>query len=237
MKYFRAKESDGQANGKMGAVPTSSLIAVFVFSFVVGFGAVVSPGPVSAAIISQSPRHGWVVGPLVALGHSILEFIMVVLIAAGLSSGLAQASIQMVIAILGGLFLLWMGGSMLLGAWQGKVHIPGISVNTKIMTRWQFVTLGIMATISNPFWYAWWVTVAAGYLAQAQALGISSVVAFYAGHISADFAWDTTLSAVIGGGRKWITDTIYRWIIGVCGGFFIYLGVWFLFQGVNLATS
>lgn len=177
------------------------------------------------------------VGPLVALGHSILEFVIVVLIAVGLSSGLAQASIQMVIAILGGLFLLWMGGSMLLGAWQGKIRIPGISANTKIMTRWQFVTLGMMATISNPFWYAWWVTVAAGYLVQAQALGISSVAAFYVGHISADFAWDTTLSTVIGGGRKWITDTIYRWIIGVCGGFFIYLGVWFLFQGIYLATS
>ena len=39
-------------------LPTS-LAAIFVFSFVVGMGAVVSPGPVSTAIVSQSASRGW----------------------------------------------------------------------------------------------------------------------------------------------------------------------------------
>ncbi len=50
---------------------------LFVFSFVVGFGAVVTPGPVSTAIVSESARRGFIVGPLVATGHSLSELIMV----------------------------------------------------------------------------------------------------------------------------------------------------------------
>ena len=48
--------------------------------------------------------------------------------------------------------------------------------------------------------------VAAGYLAQARVLGLAAIAAFFTGHILADYAWDTTLSAVVGGGRRWVTD-------------------------------
>lgn len=216
-------------------MPTSSLFAVFVFSFAVGFGAVVTPGPVSVAIVTQSPRHGWVVGPLVAFGHSILELIIVVLIAIGLTNGMASPNIQIVIAILGGLLLFWMGFNMLLGAKQGKFKLPGSNHTSKDFNKLQIVSAGMIATISNPFWYAWWVTVAAGYLSQAHALGTASVLAFYLGHISADFAWDTTLSTVIGSGKKWITDKVYSTIISVCGIFFLYLGIVFINKAFLIA--
>ena len=78
--------------------------------------------------------------------------------------------------------------------------------------------------MSDPFWYAWWTTVAAGYLVQAQALGLAAVAMFYLGHISADYAWDTFLSGVVGGGRKWFTDGVYMWVIVACGAYLVYLG-------------
>jgi threonine/homoserine/homoserine lactone efflux protein len=46
-----------------------TLPLLFAFSFVVGFGAVITPGPISTAIVSESTRRGFVVGPLVAAGH------------------------------------------------------------------------------------------------------------------------------------------------------------------------
>ena len=97
-----------------------------------------------------------------------------------------------------------------------------------MLNDWQLLGLGMLATISNPFWYAWWVTVAAGYLAQAEAL-VGGIAAFYLGHITADFAWNTTLSTIIGGGKRWITDRVYQIIILLSGAFFIYLGIVFLF--------
>ncbi|MBW8011443.1 MAG: hypothetical protein FVQ83_09415 [Chloroflexi bacterium] len=217
-------------------LPTS-LVEIFIFSFLFAIGAVVSPGPVSTAIVSQSARHGWLVGPLVATGHSILELVIVVLIAFGLTAGMAEPAIQIFIAFVGGLLLIWMGGMMMLGIWRGEIRVPGVSADTESMTNRQIVILGMVTTISNPFWYAWWVTSAAVVLAQAQAAGYPSVAAFYVGHISADYAWDTVLSAIVGGGKRWITDNIYRGIIGASGLFFVYVGVNFLLQSFKLASG
>jgi threonine/homoserine/homoserine lactone efflux protein len=213
--------------------PSLSLPAIFAFSFLVGMGAVVSPGPVSTTIVSQSPRSGWLVGHLVAVGHSILELLIVVLITLGLGAGLAHPGVQTVIALLGGVLLAWMGGSLVWSAWRGRIHLPGAQAKLGAMSYGQLVMLGAVATVSNPFWYAWWVTVAAGYLAQAQALGVAAIAAFYLGHVTGDFAWDTVLSAVVGGGRRWMTDTIYRLIVLASGAFLIYLGYTFLVNGIT----
>lgn len=211
------------------------IFAAFTFSFVLAIGAVLSPGPVSTAIVSQAPRRGWSVGPLVATGHSLMELVIVVLVVLGLGAGLANGSIQTGIALLGGVLLLWMGGLIVWQIIRGKVHLPHADGQTKPLSTLQFVGMGAFATASSPFWYAWWVTVAAGYLIGYldKANGIILVSAFYLGHISADYAWDTILSAVVGGGRRWMTDGIYRLLLLICGAFFIYLGVTFLIHGVK----
>jgi hypothetical protein len=72
------------------------------------------------------------------------------------------------------------------------------------------------------------VTVAAAYLAQAQALGTAAVVTFYTGHISADFAWNTFLASVTSAGGRWLTPGRYRALILVVGIFMGYLGLTFL---------
>ena len=212
--------------------PSTTFFGIFSASFVLGFLAVVSPGPVSTAIVSQAPRHGWKVGALVATGHSFMEFIIVALIAVGLSTGLAHPSILTTIAIIGGLLLVWMGADMLNGLRQGMIRIPGVDPNAESMTQAQLVRLGVITTLSNPFWYAWWVTVAVVPILEAQNLGLLAVLAFYLGHISADYLWDTFLSTVISSGKRWISDRIYQGIIALCGGFFVYLGVMFIGRGL-----
>ena len=169
-------------------MPTGSLFSVFVFSFAIGFGAVVSPGPVSAAVVSQAPFLGWQAGFLIAAGHSVMELLVVALIASGMSTWLSNPIIQPVIAIAGELLLIWMGVDFLLGVFKKKIRLPGSGGEAKRPTsRKQLLMLDIATTMSNPFWYAWWITAATGYLIQAQALGIASVGAFFFGHISADF--------------------------------------------------
>jgi threonine/homoserine/homoserine lactone efflux protein len=126
-----------------------------------------------------------------------------------------------------------MGGKMVIDAWKGAVRLPGVHEGEHSATIRQLVVLGMLATISNPFWYAWWVTVAAGYLAQARLLGLSAVAAFYVGHISADFAWDTFLSTAMAGGKRWINAGVYRGLIALCGLFLVYFGVIFLLEGLQ----
>lgn len=212
-------------------MPTDSLLAVFGFSVAVSIGAVVSPGPVSAAIITESPRYGWRVGPLVASAHTLLELLLVILIGLGLSAGLASPGVSRMIAVGGGVVLIGIGLGYVLGVLRGKMHLPKADLNQTPRSTSNLLWLGFFTTLSNPFWYAWWVTVAAGYLAQAQAYGPAGPAVFYVAHASTDYAWDTFLSAAAGAGGRWLTDRFYQAIILVTGGAMAYFGMLFLRSG------
>lgn len=209
-------------------MPTGSLVAIFVFSFFISFGAVVSPGPVSAAIISEAPRQGWRVGLLVAAGHTALELGMVLLIAFGLANAMAHPTLQRVIAGAGGLLLGSIGLSYILGALRRKISLPRPDEVSQPRGTVALLLLGAVTTASNPFWYAWWVTVAAGYLSQAQEMGVLAMVGFYLGHISADFAWDTGIAYATQAGARWLNDERYRVLILLAGLFMVYLAGLFL---------
>lgn len=212
-------------------MPTNSFIAVYLFSFSMAIGAVLSPGPVTTAIISQSPRLGWKTGLLISIGHAITEFLMVVFITLGLAGVLGSPGIQTTIAILGGLLLLYMGSSMILDALKGKIKLPEDTATVEKYSYTRLLTLGVATSVSNPFWYAWWMTAAAVYLLEAKAVGWIIVAGFYFGHISADFAWNLLLSSVIGSGRKFINNKTYAALISICALFLIYLAVKFLMSG------
>ena len=122
---------------------------------------------------------------------------------------------------------------MIRKTWVGKIRLPGKDDGMVDKNSRQLVGLGMIATISNPFWYAWWVTVASGYLYQARATSMVLVLAFYLGHIAVDFTWDTILSTIVGNGSRWMTDRIYRLLIYTCGVFFLYLAWVFLTQGIT----
>jgi threonine/homoserine/homoserine lactone efflux protein len=209
-------------------MPTDSMAAVFIFSFLASLGAVVSPGPVMAAIITEAPRQGWRVGPLVAIGHTLLELILVVLLGLGLSLGLASPNARQIIALAGGLLLVFIGSSYIAGTLRGRMTLPQPDENAPQRSWFSMILLGIGTTVSNPFWYTWWVTVAAGYLAQARQLSLLAVGMFYVGHISADFTWDTILSVSTSAGTRFLTDRRYQVLIVLTGVFMLYLGLIFL---------
>ena len=218
-------------------MPTNSFAAVFLFSFGMAIGAVLTPGPVTTAIISQTPRLGWVTGPLVSIGHALLELLMVVLITLGLSGILGAPAAQTVIAILGGLLLLWMGADMLMGVFKGKLRLPEAGRTDEKLNYGKMMGIGVVTSLTNPFWYAWWMTAAAVYLLQAKAVGFMPVLGFYLGHVSADFIWNPTLSTAVGGGRKLITNKVYAGLIGICSLYLIYLALNFLMVGFNGLTG
>jgi threonine/homoserine/homoserine lactone efflux protein len=122
---------------------------------------------------------------------------------------------------------------MVRDAFTGRAQLPKPGANAKVLSNGQLLALGVGATLVNPFWYAWWLTVGATYLSYpaVRAYGLLSLLVFYLGHIAGDYLWDSILSGVVGGGRKWLTDGIYKWIIAACGAYLIYLG------GVFIVTA
>lgn len=212
---------------------SASPLGVYLLAFGVSIGAVLSPGPVTAAIISEAPRRGWKVGPLVALGHTSLEFGMVALIAMGLSSNLVPPSIHDAIAVGGGVVLIGLGLMYLVGLQRRSFHLNQAAGNLGLRSPLALVALGVVTTITNPFWFAWWLTVAAGFISQMGTFSILAVGVFYLGHISADYAWDTLLSVSASYGSRWLNDRLYQALIFITACFMLYLGGVFLLNGVR----
>ncbi|HPP13333.1 MAG TPA: LysE family transporter, partial [bacterium] len=56
-----------------------NLAAIGLTSFVIALSGALMPGPLLAVTVERSVRDGFIAGPLVVLGHGLLEVILVVL--------------------------------------------------------------------------------------------------------------------------------------------------------------
>lgn len=87
-------------------ISAGALGAIFGTSFLVGLSGTASPGPLLAVCIRESARSGFMAGPFISTGHALLELLVVMALALGLSQVLNQPSVVAAIGGGGGLFLL-----------------------------------------------------------------------------------------------------------------------------------
>ncbi|MBE3588674.1 MAG: LysE family transporter, partial [Thermoanaerobacteraceae bacterium] len=99
------------------------LAAIFSTAFVVGLSGAMMPGPLLTVTIGESARRGFAAGPLIVLGHALLEGALVVALALGLAAILTAPVVGKVIAVVGGFFLIYMGWGMGRDAWLGRVEL------------------------------------------------------------------------------------------------------------------
>ena len=90
-----------------------ALLAIFGSSFLISLSGALMPGPLFTLSVRETLRRGFWVGPLLATGHALIELALVIALALGLSEFLGEGKGTAVIALLGGIFLVWMGYEML----------------------------------------------------------------------------------------------------------------------------
>jgi threonine/homoserine/homoserine lactone efflux protein len=207
-----------------------NLLTIFFTAWVVGFSGAMMPGPLLTVTISESARRGAKAGPLLMIGHAILELVLVIALVAGLQKYLSNKAFVTVVSILGGVFLLWMGYGMVRDAWLGKVSLD-LTVDGKRAVMGP-VLAGILVSLSNPFWTIWWVTIGLNYITNAWVHGIAGLAFFFTGHILADFTWYGMVSLAVAKGKRFMNDRTFRIIIGCCGLFLIGLAGVFIKNGV-----
>lgn len=207
------------------------MAAIFGASFTLALSGALMPGPLFTITISESARRGFVAGPLLMVGHALLEAVLVVAVMQGLGAYLKLPPVIGVIALLGGSFLLYMGADMVRSA--GKLSLQSDAGELAAPPARHPVLIGIFASLSNPYWTLWWATIGLGYLVTAMKTGPPGVVAFFLGHISADFAWYSLVSLGVSRGKTFLQDSGYRGLIRVCGVFLVLFGGWFLLYAKN----
>lgn len=215
---------------------------IFWTALVVGFSGAMMPGPLLTVTIGESVRRGFMAGPLIVLGHAVLEIVLVVLLVLGLARWLASDQVHTVIALVGGAFLVYMGWSMTRDAWRGRVSLnlntPGNAgppagksagaAGPKVFGSGMHpVTAGILVSLSNPYFTFWWATVGLGFIVTSIAFGTAGLVAFITGHLLSDLIWYSLVSGAVAGGRRFMSQQVYRGVIAVCGVFLVGLGAYF----------
>jgi len=209
-----------------------SITALFITAFMVGLSGAMMPGPLLTVTIAGSAQRGFWAGPLIVLGHAILELFLILALLAGLSAFITKAAVGMVISLAGGAFLIYLGFTMLRDTLAGRISIAAAVADKNAGQLMHPVTAGIIISLSNPFWIIWWATIGLSYLTLAMKNGPMGIAAFYSGHISADLLWYSFISGLVVGGRRFINQKIYNFILLICGLFLIGLGIYFIYSGL-----
>jgi threonine/homoserine/homoserine lactone efflux protein len=202
----------------------SDTMAFFFFlseAVLISLSGVLAPGPISAIVVgkgSESPHAGaWV-----AIGHGIVEIPLMVAVFFGVGSLMDSLLIRMIVAILGGGFIIWMGISMLRSFRQ-----PDLEGQAETRSP---IMAGILFSLGNPYFLIWWVTVGAALILRSVEFGILGFVAFAMGHWLCDLLWDWILSAVSFKGGQFFGNRFQQAI-------FLFSGVLLLFFGGRLIVD
>lgn len=209
-----------------------SLAAIFATSFVVALSGALAPGPMFTLAFAEGARGGWTAGPAVVLGHGALELLLLVLLVSGLGGFLAAPLAVKAVGVAGGATLTVMGAMML----AKPFSVPGETGTGSGMGFVRLAATGALTSISNPYWTLWWATVGMGYLALSGRLGAAGIGSFFGGHIVADLAWFTLVSALAASGRRFAGRRIYTAVSYACGAFLVLFGGYFVYASLTRAA-
>lgn len=197
-------------------------------SFIVALSGALMPGPLLTLTVGEAARRGFWAGPLIILGHALLELALVLLLLAGVGVWLHRPPILGTVGILGAGMLAWMGTGLLKASRHSHLEFDphnGSSLNP--------VVAGVLMSAANPYWLIWWLTIGLGYVMFSMKYGFLGVALFFIGHILADFAWYTLVSGAVAQGRRFISDRLYRGFLAGCGAFLFGFAGYFGIQGVR----
>jgi threonine/homoserine/homoserine lactone efflux protein len=212
---------------------------VFSLSFVMALSGALMPGPLFTYTVARTlraPRAGWLVGVLVIAGHAALEGVLLLGLVLGVMEFLRAPLAMKIIGVVGAVLLLYMG----IGLIRETIRNRGMELTRKeaaprpgksLMSRLHPVAAGALVSMSNPYWWVWWVTIGTAFLLR---FDISlrtwpALLAFFIGHELGDLGWYTVVSTALSLGRRRIRRGALTVLLGICGaaiiGFGIYLGI------------
>ncbi|MEW6358877.1 MAG: LysE family transporter [Planctomycetota bacterium] len=205
-------------------------LGVFVSAFGIGLSGAMMPGAVLAATISSATYWGFWAGPLVVLGHGILELALVIGVVLGLARLLDHKGVFAVIGIGGGAALLWMGAGMMANAASVSLQVDPARPPDWLIRH--PIAAGLALSAANPYFIFWWATIGLTYITRSRLLGPAGTTSFFAGHILSDLVWYSFISLGIALGKRFISDTALQNMIRVCAALLIGFGIYFAVSGV-----
>ena len=180
------------------------------------------PGPVTATAIAMGARNRYA-GTLLAIGHGIIEFPLMVVIILGLGKYFEMPKVQIAIGLAGGAFLLLM-------AIQGLLSLKEKAENKSRVLTNKPVLAGIILSAGNPYFLIWWATVGLALATQATQWGIWAFALFALTHWSVDLIWLQILSWASFKGSVLLGPRGMRIVLMICSAALFVFGLFFIYN-------
>jgi len=179
------------------------------------------PGPVTAAAIAMGTRNRFA-GALMAVGHGVVEFPLMILIVLGVGRILKLPTAQIVIGLAGGVFLLIMATQMLKSLRSAEKQETKVTKSAPMLA-------GMILSAGNPYFLLWWATIGLALATTATGIGIWAFVLFAIVHWLCDLVWLSALSWASFKGSVLLGPRGMRIVLLICSVFLLVFGVVFIY--------
>ncbi len=193
-----------------------------VLVIIISASGVMAPGPLFAASVSYGLREGTRAGVKMAIGHTIVELPLVILLGIGVLSLELFPEFRTIISILGAVTLFVFAAIQIRTTCSSKELISSKSKQGPLIA-------GIVLSALNPFFIIWWLAIGFKLISDAMLMwSFAGILIVFALHIWMDFAWLGTTSFLASKSSKIISNRNYKILMIVLSGMLIYFGITFL---------
>jgi len=193
-----------------------------VLVIVISASGVMAPGPLFAANVSYGLKEGTRAGLKMAIGHTIVEFPLVILLGIGVFSLEAFPEFRVIISIFGSITL-FVFAAIQIRTVFGKKQL--VSSNLKHGP----VLVGITLSALNPFFLIWWLTIGFKLISDAMLIwAFTGILIVFALHIWMDFAWLGMVSFLASKSSRILSNRNYKILMIGLSFMLIYFGIMFL---------
>lgn len=193
-----------------------------VLVIVISASGVMAPGPLFAANLAYGLRDGVKAGYKMAIGHTIVELPLVILLGIGVFSLESFPEFRSIISVLGAITLFVFAGLQIRTVLKNK---ESISMNQKQGP----LIGGILLSALNPFFIIWWLTIGFKLISDAMLMwAFAGILIVFGLHIWMDFAWLGSIAYLAAKSSKILSNRNYKILIIGLSIMLVYYGSTFL---------
>jgi len=192
---------------------------------VISLSGVMMPGPAFAVTVAKSYKSRFA-GIKVALGHALVEIPLMLIIYFGFARFFYQETAQIVLYLVGGGVLVWMGIGMFTARSrlvEGGRDLP-----------YNAVVAGVVTSAVNPFFILWWLIVGSMLIMKSLAFGLIGFALLITVHLLCDFGWLSFVSNLVYRTKSLWKGKSQLGLFIACSWLLIGFGGWFLVSGIKL---
>ena len=191
---------------------------------IVSASGVMAPGPLFAANISYGLRGGIRAGLKMAIGHTIVELPLVILLGIGVLSLESFPEFRTIITILGAFTLFGFAILQILKIYKTKEELSKIPEQGPLIT-------GIALSALNPFFLMWWLTIGFKLISDAmEAWSFVGILLMFGLHIWLDFVWLGAIAYFASKANKILSNRNYKFLMLGLSATMIYFGITFVIE-------